>query len=81
MHKLASMALQQERDELISKQTHGVADSLSIWVITGVLELGLSMDLLKIIAAKYAKIGLVPIGYHHFELYKNYVDPQQQNKV
>ena len=71
LHRVVSSMLQQERDELISKQPHGLKTALRIWVISGVLEHGLEMGLLERIATRYALIKVVPIGYHQTELYQN----------
>ena len=46
LHKFVQGVLQQERDELVVIQPLGVQTALRIWVITGVLEFGLSLELL-----------------------------------
>jgi len=38
-------------------------------VLDGVLEVGLSMDILETIATKYARLGLVPTHYLFSELF------------
>ena len=73
LHRVLSSMLEKERYELIIKQPHGVMTALRIWVISGVLEHGLKMTLLERIATKYAKIKVVPIGYHQPELYQNVI--------
>ena len=39
------------------------------WVLLGVLNHDLSLDLLEKIVAKYERIDAVPNGYHQAELY------------
>ena len=46
LHKFAQGILQQERDDLVVKQPLGVQTAIRIWVITGALEFGLSLELL-----------------------------------
>ena len=40
-----------------------------LWLVEGVLTLGLNSDLLSAISAKFSKIGAVPQGYNYPELF------------
>ena len=41
-----------------------------LWVLNGVIEFGLNMNLLKVIADKYISIGQVPSGYYQAMLFE-----------
>ena len=68
MHAHLTLLLQRERENLIGK--HDLDARLQVWVLDGILQHGFSMDSLKPIAMKYAKIGTVPSTYLLPELFK-----------
>ena len=42
---------------------------LELWVLSGAIEHDLNIELLRKIADKYTKLGIVPISYNQAELY------------
>ena len=71
VHRFITETLLKEKVELANKPEPSNIDKCRLWVIQGVLDHSLSVELLKNIAGKYNKLGLVPNDYHYPEFYSN----------